>query len=127
MIGVYSAGMGIGASLSAGLVVPAMHAFHQSWNDFSNMVGICFYGYYCLDSNYQKSKHSQESLEKSTGQKVDYLGETDMFGSLWSCSVYNLAFIIPSRHGSLQKYRIWDIVMPTPQQRSLFFCHANDL
>ena len=32
MIGVYSAGMGIGASLSAGLVVPAMHAFHQSWN-----------------------------------------------------------------------------------------------
>ncbi|MEA0553125.1 MFS transporter [Lysinibacillus irui] len=32
MIGVYSAGMGIGASLSAGLVVPVMHAFHQSWN-----------------------------------------------------------------------------------------------
>lgn len=32
MIGVYSAGMGIGASLSAGLVVPIMHAFHQSWN-----------------------------------------------------------------------------------------------
>ncbi|MGG3891588.1 CynX/NimT family MFS transporter [Metabacillus fastidiosus] len=32
MIGVYSAGMGIGASLSAGLVVPVMHSFHNSWN-----------------------------------------------------------------------------------------------
>jgi CP family cyanate transporter-like MFS transporter len=32
MIGVYSAGMGIGASLSAGLVVPVMHTFHHSWN-----------------------------------------------------------------------------------------------
>ncbi|MFS2248665.1 CynX/NimT family MFS transporter [Bacillus sp. A31] len=32
MIGVYSAGMGIGASLSAGLVVPAMYFFHNSWN-----------------------------------------------------------------------------------------------
>ncbi|GKU83028.1 CynX/NimT family MFS transporter [Niallia sp. NCCP-28] len=33
MIGVYSAGMGIGASLSAGFVVPVMHAFHNSWNN----------------------------------------------------------------------------------------------
>jgi CP family cyanate transporter-like MFS transporter len=32
MIGVYSAGMGVGASLSAGLVVPAMYSFHNSWN-----------------------------------------------------------------------------------------------
>ncbi|MBY0121521.1 CynX/NimT family MFS transporter [Bacillus sp. S/N-304-OC-R1] len=32
MIGVYSAGMGIGASLSAGMVVPIMHSFHNSWN-----------------------------------------------------------------------------------------------
>lgn len=32
MIGIYSAGMGIGASLSAGLVVPVMQFFHQSWN-----------------------------------------------------------------------------------------------
>lgn len=33
MIGIYSAGMGIGASLSAGFVVPVMHAFHNSWNN----------------------------------------------------------------------------------------------
>lgn len=32
MIGVYSAGMGVGASLSSGLVVPAMHSFNNSWN-----------------------------------------------------------------------------------------------
>lgn len=32
MIGVYSAGMGVGASLSAGLVVPLMHSFYNSWN-----------------------------------------------------------------------------------------------
>lgn len=32
MIGVYSAGMGIGASVSAGMVVPVMHVFHHSWN-----------------------------------------------------------------------------------------------
>jgi len=32
MIGVYSAGMGIGASLSSGLVIPVMHSFNNSWN-----------------------------------------------------------------------------------------------
>ncbi|MFK9095178.1 CynX/NimT family MFS transporter [Bacillus salipaludis] len=32
MIGVYSAGMGVGASLSSGLVVPVMHSFNNSWN-----------------------------------------------------------------------------------------------
>lgn len=32
MIGVYSAGMDVGASLSSGLVVPAMHSFNNSWN-----------------------------------------------------------------------------------------------
>ncbi|AUS86853.1 MFS transporter [Lysinibacillus capsici] len=70
MIGVYSAGMGIGASLSAGLVVPAMHAFHQSWNAALAIWSVfAFMGIIVWIPIIKKSKHSQESLEKSTGQK----------------------------------------------------------
>ena len=32
MIGIYSVGMGTGASLSAGLTVPLQHVLHDSWN-----------------------------------------------------------------------------------------------
>ncbi len=70
MIGVYSAGMGIGASLSAGLVVPAMHAFHQSWNAALAIWSVfALMGIIVWIPIIKKSKQSQESLENSTSQK----------------------------------------------------------
>ena len=123
MIGVYSAGMGIGASLSAGLVVPAMHAFHQSWNaGFSHMVVFAFMGIIVWIPIIKKSKQSQESLEKSTGQKSRL-----PWGNRYVLAPYGhvrftiWAFIIPLATWLAPKVRIWDIVTPTPQQRSLFF------
>lgn len=70
MIGVYSAGMGIGASLSAGLVVPVMHAFHQSWN-----VALAIWSVFALAGVLvwipiiKKSKQSQATKNKPTSQK----------------------------------------------------------
>lgn len=70
MIGVYSAGMGIGASLSAGLVVPVMHAFHQSWN-----VALAIWSVFALAGVLvwipiiKKSKQSQATKNKSASQK----------------------------------------------------------
>ncbi|WP_445477213.1 MFS transporter [Lysinibacillus irui] len=70
MIGVYSAGMGIGASLSAGLVVPVMHAFHQSWN-----VALAIWSVFALAGVLvwipiiKKSKQSQPTKNESGSQK----------------------------------------------------------
>lgn len=70
MIGVYSAGMGIGASLSAGLVVPAMYAFHQSWNAALAIWSVfALMGIIVWIPIIKKSKQSQEPLEKSASQK----------------------------------------------------------
>jgi len=70
MIGVYSAGMGIGASLSAGLVVPAMHAFHQSWNAALAIWSVfALVGFIVWIPIIKKSKQTQEAIEKSVSQK----------------------------------------------------------
>lgn len=70
MIGVYSAGMGIGASLSAGLVVPAMHAFHQSWNAALAIWSVfALMGIIVWIPIIKKSKQSQGSIEKSVSPK----------------------------------------------------------
>lgn len=70
MIGIYSAGMGIGASLSAGLVVPAMHAFHQSWNAALAIWSVfALMGIIVWIPIIKKSKQSQGSIEKSVSQK----------------------------------------------------------
>lgn len=70
MIGVYSAGMGIGASLSAGLVVPAMHAFHQSWNAALAIWSVfALIGIIVWIPIIKKSTPSQESFEKTANQK----------------------------------------------------------
>lgn len=70
MIGVYSAGMGIGASLSAGLVVPVMHAFHQSWN-----IALAIWSLFALVGIIvwipiiKKSHQSQNIAEQAVSQK----------------------------------------------------------
>ncbi|MFS0816072.1 MFS transporter [Lysinibacillus sp. 1P01SD] len=70
MIGVYSAGMGIGASLSAGLVVPVMHAFHQSWNAALAIWSVfALAGVLVWIPIIKKSKQSQPTKNESGSQK----------------------------------------------------------
>ncbi|MGY4795800.1 MFS transporter [Lysinibacillus fusiformis] len=70
MIGVYSAGMGIGASLSAGLVVPVMHAFHQSWNAALAIWSVfALVGIIVWIPIIKKSNQSQAAKEKTISQK----------------------------------------------------------
>ncbi|MGG2111212.1 MFS transporter [Lysinibacillus pakistanensis] len=70
MIGVYSAGMGIGASLSAGLVVPVMHAFHQSWNAALAIWSVfALMGIIVWMPIIKKSKQAEVTIEKSGSQK----------------------------------------------------------
>ncbi len=70
MIGVYSAGMGIGASLSAGLVVPVMHAFHQSWNAALAIWSVfALAGVLVWIPIIKKSKQSQATKNESGSQK----------------------------------------------------------
>ncbi len=70
MIGVYSAGMGIGASLSAGLVVPVMHAFHQSWNAALAIWSVfALAGVLVWIPIIKKSKQSQSTKNESGSQK----------------------------------------------------------
>lgn len=81
MIGVYSAGMGVGASLSSGLVVPAMHSFNNSWNIalaiWALFAGI---GIIVWMPIIKKSKLKKSVEGESVKQKTNYLGEIDMYG-----------------------------------------------
>ncbi|QGG51701.1 MFS transporter [Lysinibacillus pakistanensis] len=70
MIGVYSAGMGIGASLSAGLVVPIMHAFHQSWNAALAIWSVfALMGIIVWMPIIKKSRQAEMTIEKFVNQK----------------------------------------------------------
>lgn len=98
MIGVYSAGMGIGASLSAGFVVPVMHTFHNSWNNalaiwaIFAVIGIMVWIPIIKTAHQQKKKEEKSIMQKSRlpwGDRYAWL-LTIIFG-LQSGIYYSLA------------------------------------
>ena len=56
MIGIYSVGMGTGASLSAGLTIPLQHVLKGSWNMALAFGCTNYYRYYVLVSCYETKK-----------------------------------------------------------------------
>lgn len=65
MIGIYSVGMGTGASLSAGLTIPLQHVLKGSLEYGTRFLGCTnYYRYYVLVSCYETKKKTSTQNKK---------------------------------------------------------------